>query len=867
MNSMNIIKTNSLISKLLSLKLRTQLTLLITFMVFGFAISGYLAERAYKKVLVKGDVYENIVSDKDLLADILPPPAYLLESWQVALEMVAVKNKPLQPLIDKSNQLAKDFSARSKYWDDTIQDPKMHDVITKELTPTGEEFLRIRDGIFIPAVKSGDTKRIDAAMEQLQTAYQKHREAVDLMVALSNSHYQKIEDAVPGKVSSAQSNTLIFVLISLALTILGIFIVVNNVIRQLGGEASEALIAAQNIANGKFGESGSTNQINTTDVIGALNLASETLIDIDHEMARMEEEHKLGNVDANINTTKFKGAYQEMAIGINRMVANHIEVMKKSTTCITELGKGQLDAPLEQFPGQLALVNDGIEGLRYNIKTLISDLYRMSEEHQKGNISFMLEPGKFAGDYQQMAHGLNEMVNAYIDENKTVMACVEQFGNGDFTATIKEYPGEKAFINKGIKKIGGNLKGLIDSVNFVSGEHEKGSIDMTLRDDMFKGDFSVLAKSVNNMMTGLLEMNEKAMSVVTSFGEGDFDAPLEQFPGKKAEINQKIEQVRRNLKALNEDAQMLANAAREGRINVRADASRHHGDYRKIVDGMNETLEMITGPIGAVKVAVETITTAANEIASGNNDLSHRTEQQASSLEETASSMEELASTVKQNAENAKQANQLAAAASGVAIKGGEIVGQVVNTMSAINESAKKIEEIISVIDGIAFQTNILALNAAVEAARAGEQGRGFAVVAGEVRNLAQRSASAAKEINELITDSVSKTTEGTLLVENAGETMREIVNSVKRVTDIMGEIAAASVEQSSGIDQVNQAITNMDEATQQNSALVEEAAAAAESLVEQAEQLAEVVGTFKLDKTDSISDRRAQNRPLRKFG
>jgi methyl-accepting chemotaxis protein len=505
--------------------------------------------------------------------------------------------------------------------------------------------------------------------------------------------------------------------------------------------------------------------------------------------------------------------------------------------------------------------------LRYNIKTLISDLSKMSEEHQKGNISFMLEPSKFAGDYQQMAHGLNEMVSAYIDENKTVMACVEQFGNGDFTATIKEYPGEKAFINRGIKKIGGNLKGLIDSVNFVSGEHEKGSIDMTLRDDMFKGDFSVLAKCVNNMMAGLLEMNEKAMSVVTAFGEGDFDAPLEQFPGKKAEINQKIEQVRSNLKALNEDAQMLANAAREGRINVRADASRHHGDYRKIVDGMNETLEMIIGPIGAVKVAVETITTAANEIASGNNDLSHRTEQQASSLEETASSMEELASTVKQNADNAKQANQLAAAASGVAVRGGEIVSQVVNTMSAINESAKKIEEIISVIDGIAFQTNILALNAAVEAARAGEQGRGFAVVAGEVRNLAQRSASAAKEINELITDSVSKTAEGTLLVENAGETMQEIVSSVKRVTDIMGEIAAASVEQSSGIDQVNQAITNMDEATQQNSALVEEAAAAAESLVEQATQLADVVDTFKLDNTVSKVDRRAHNSPLRKFG
>jgi methyl-accepting chemotaxis protein len=215
--------------------------------------------------------------------------------------------------------------------------------------------------------------------------------------------------------------------------------------------------------------------------------------------------------------------------------------------------------------------------------------------------------------------------------------------------------------------------------------------------------------------------------------------------------------------------------------------------------------------------------------------------------------MEQLASTVKQNAENAKQANQLASAASGVAVKGGDVVGQVVNTMNAINQSAHKIEDIISVIDGIAFQTNILALNAAVEAARAGEQGRGFAVVAGEVRNLAQRSASAAKEIKELITDSVNKTTEGTKQVENAGATMQEIVSSVQRVTDIMGEIAAASVEQSAGIDQVNNAITSMDEVTQQNAALVEEAAAAAESLVDQAVGLMDTVSAFKLSRGSSL--------------
>ena len=272
----------------------------------------------------------------------------------------------------------------------------------------------------------------------------------------------------------------------------------------------------------------------------------------------------------------------------------------------------------------------------------------------------------------------------------------------------------------------------------------------------------------------------------------------------------------------------------------------YKGTFGRLKDDSNTTVDKLTEIVTQIKESTESINVAAKEIASGNTDLSSRTEEQASSLEETASSMEELTGTVKQNADNARQANQLAAGASEVAVKGGVVVGQVVTTMNSINDSSKKIVDIISVIDGIAFQTNILALNAAVEAARAGEQGRGFAVVATEVRNLAQRSAAAAKEIKGLINDSVEKVGTGSRLVDEAGKTMQEIVESVKRVTDIMAEIAAASHEQSSGIEQVNTAITQMDEVTQQNAALVEEAAAAAESMEEQAGNLAGAVAIFK---------------------
>jgi len=271
------------------------------------------------------------------------------------------------------------------------------------------------------------------------------------------------------------------------------------------------------------------------------------------------------------------------------------------------------------------------------------------------------------------------------------------------------------------------------------------------------------------------------------------------------------------------------------------------GDTSSLLAAMKTMRDSLADIVSNVRTSVNTIVTASCEITSGNLDLSARTEQQAGSLEETASAMEELTSTVKQNADNARQANQLAVSASEVATEGGNVVNQVVFTMDAINTSSRKIVDIISVIDGIAFQTNILALNAAVEAARAGEQGRGFAVVATEVRSLAQRSAAAAKEIKVLIDDSVSKVEEGSKLVAQAGRTMEQVVSSVRRVTDVVSEISTASGEQSDGIGQVNQAITQMDEATQQNAALVEEAAAASLSLQEQAQHVEQAVSIFKL--------------------
>ncbi|SNS86553.1 methyl-accepting chemotaxis protein [Noviherbaspirillum humi] len=314
----------------------------------------------------------------------------------------------------------------------------------------------------------------------------------------------------------------------------------------------------------------------------------------------------------------------------------------------------------------------------------------------------------------------------------------------------------------------------------------------------------------------------------------------------------------RNITGPLREAVALAKQVAQGDLTARLEV-KSKDETGELLASFKEMNESLVRVVSQVRSGTDTIATASTQIASGNQDLSSRTEEQASSLEETASSMEELTSTVKQNADNARQANALASSASDVAIRGGAVVSKVVDTMGSINESAKKIVDIIGVIDGIAFQTNILALNAAVEAARAGEQGRGFAVVASEVRSLAQRSANAAKEIKALINDSVEKVEVGSQLVDEAGNTMEEVVSSVKRVSDIIGEIAAASDEQRAGIEQVNQAITQMDQVTQQNAALVEQAAAAAESLQEQAGSLSRVVSVFKLDASQAAMIKPAQ--------
>ncbi len=467
-----------------------------------------------------------------------------------------------------------------------------------------------------------------------------------------------------------------------------------------------------------------------------------------------------------------------------------------------------------------------------------------------------------------------------------------RIAQGDLDARIpSRYHDEIGQLLTSMRNMQDTIRRVVDSQREMAARHEEGTISFRCDERAFPGGFGEMVKGTNDLVASHIQVKMRLVEVMQCYAIGDLSVDMDVLPGEKAVLTSAMDEAKRNLQAINADIKRLAAAAAAGDFSQRGPAGAYQHDFHDMVASLNRLMDSTEGNLSAlsallkavaegdlthtmrgefhgvfatmrddanatvgqlrsivsgIQEATGSINTAASEIAAGNADLARRTEMQAANLEETAASMEELTSTVRQNADSARQANTHALSASGVAAEGGQIVGRAVETMMQIEQSSRRISEIISVIDGIAFQTNILALNAAVEAARAGEQGRGFAVVASEVRTLAQRSATAAKEIKQLIEASVERINDGSALVGEAGDSMVNVVAAVQRVSEIMSEIAAASQEQAAGIDQVNQSIVQIDETTQQNAALVEEASAAARAMEAQAHDLRRSVSTFR---------------------
>lgn len=500
-------------------------------------------------------------------------------------------------------------------------------------------------------------------------------------------------------------------------------------------------------------------------------------------------------------------------------------------------------------------------------------------EHDRGDIDVIIKPETLPGHFADMASQINDLVGAHISVKKQAMACVREFAHGNFKAPMEKLPGKKAFINEIIETLRENLVGLISQMNHMSAEHDRGDIDVVVDDTAFQGDFAVMARGINTMVAGHIAVKKKAMACVKEFGEGNFDAPLEQFPGKKAFINETIETLRGNLRAITAEIQGLILAATEGRLNERGDQSQYVGDFARLVSGINGMLDATILPMeegnrvlaklgagdlcerveiecrgdhksmrDAINAVVDTLRAfagnvrqAASEVADGSTQMAASSQQlsegateQAASAEEASASMEQMAANIKQNADNAAQTEKIARQSS----KDAELSGIAVDTaVSAMRTIAEKI----GIVQEIARQTDLLALNAAVEAARAGEHGKGFAVVASEVRKLAERSQSAAAEIASVSSDTVKAATE-------AGEMLGKLVPDIRRTAELVSEISAACREQDIGAAQINEAIQQLDKVTQQNASASDQISSTSEALASRAEELQDSVAFFQLD-------------------
>ena len=545
-----------------------------------------------------------------------------------------------------------------------------------------------------------------------------------------------------------------------------------------------------------------------------------------------------------------------------RSQASQLAAIDRSQAMIMFSLDGKIEYANENFLRTLGYSLDEIKGQHHSM--FVDPVYRQSTDYRL--FWDKLGRGEYdAGQYKRIGKGGREVwiqasYNPILDQSGKPFKVVKYAT--DITSEVirnADFAGQIDAINKAQAVIQFTLDGKILDANDnflntlgyslaeIKGQHHSIFVDVAYR-----------SSTDYRMFWDKLARGEYEAGQYRRIGKGGREVwiqasynPIMGPDGKPVKVVKYATDVTEQVKASEalqtavRQTQAVVDAAKNNDLRERIPTDGKSGEIGQLCDGVNGLLDTMSSILADVLESSQTLSSAAREIANGNTDLSQRTEEQAARLEETAASMEELTSTVRQNAENAQQANKLASSASDVAIRGGTVVAEVVQTMEGITHASRKIADIIGVIDEIAFQTNILALNAAVEAARAGDQGRGFAVVAAEVRNLAQRSANAAKEIKGLISDSVSKVESGSRLVDTAGKTMEEIVQSVKRVTDIMAEISAASQEQRGGIEQVNNAVTQMDKVTQQNAALVEEAAAAAKSMEEQTETMSEMVGRF----------------------
>ncbi|CAK0739360.1 methyl-accepting chemotaxis protein [Gammaproteobacteria bacterium] len=585
----------------------------------------------------------------------------------------------------------------------------------------------------------------------------------------------------------------IIIALSLVLTIVAMgWMIVRNLIRALGGEPAKAAEIANKIAAGDLSSQIDLRTDDTSSLMVAMKTMSTSIQVLLGEMNRMSCEHDKGNIDIKIDATKFQGGFKAMAEGVNNMVFGHIDVKKKAMACIKAFGEGDFDAPMEKLPGKKAFINDTIELVRSNLRGLIAEMNHMSAEHEKGDIDVKIDSTKFEGGFKTMAEGVNSMVFGHIDVKKKAMACIKAFGEGNFDAPMEKLPGKKIFINETIELVRSNLKAVVAQTDIIIKAAADGKLDKRANAELFQGGWRQLIIGVNQILDNIILPINEAIEVLAEMENG--------------------------------------NLTKE----IKGD---YKGQLKDFKDTINNTITKLAQVIDEVRGAANALSSASVEVSATAQSMSQASSEQAASVEETTAAIEQMSASIGQNTDNAKVTDNMASNAAREATEGGKAVKETVVAM-------KHIADKIGIIDDIAYQTNLLALNAAIEAARAGEHGRGFAVVAAEVRKLAERSQIAAQEIGEVATNSVN-------LAERAGSLLGTIVPSITKTSDLVQEIAAASKEQSSGVAQINAAMSQLNQLTQQGASSSEELAATAEEMSGQAEQLQGMMEFFKVEQSE----------------